>query len=85
LATDLAGVLADHTLPPPERTPVPPPGAFITAETARLVQAVCIHAPRYGTRSATLAAVGDDGLRDYHVSLDAPCRSPLVDARRLRR
>ncbi len=82
LRTELAGILADHTLPPPERTPQPPPGGLITAATARQVQALCIHAGRYGTRSATLAAVGDDGLREYLVSLEAPCRAPLVDARR---
>jgi uncharacterized protein with NRDE domain len=70
-------------MPPIEHTPLPPPGSFITAETARLVQALCIHTPRYGTRSATIAAVADAGLAHYLVSVDAPCRSPLVDARRL--
>ncbi len=82
LATSLAAILSDHTLPPPERTPAPPPGGFLTAETARLVQAVCIHAGRYGTRSATIAAVDATGLRDYLVSLAPACAAPLVDARR---
>ena len=77
VATELAALLSDHTLPPPERTPVPPPGSFITAETARQVQAVCIHTPRYGTRSATLAAVGPSGLEAYLVTLEAPCRAPF--------
>jgi uncharacterized protein with NRDE domain len=79
LATELAALLSDHTMPPPERTPMPPPGSFITAETARAVQAVCIHTPLYGTRSATLAAVGDRGLAHYLVTLEAPCRSPFVN------
>jgi uncharacterized protein with NRDE domain len=84
VATALAGILGDHAMPPPERTPLPPPGSFITAETARLVQAICIHTTRYGTRSATLAAVAPGGLAHYLVSADAPCRSPLVDATRLK-
>jgi uncharacterized protein with NRDE domain len=84
MATRLGGILADHVLPAPESTPVPPPGSFITKETARLVQAICIHTPRYGTRSATLAAVDAGGLAHYLVSADAPCRSPLVDANRLK-
>lgn len=83
LATELADILADHTLPPPERTPLPPPGAFITAETARLVQAVCIHTPMYGTRSATIAAVDQGRLAHYLVSQGTACRAPLVDVRRL--
>jgi uncharacterized protein with NRDE domain len=77
LATELAAILSDHTMPPPERTPVPPPGSFITAETARLVQAICIHTARYGTRSATIAAVGPAGLAHYLVTAEAPCRSPF--------
>jgi uncharacterized protein with NRDE domain len=77
LATELAAILSDHTMPPPEQTPIPPPGSFITAETARLVQAVCIHTPRYGTRSGTLAAVGPGGLAHYLVTLESPCRSPF--------
>jgi uncharacterized protein with NRDE domain len=79
VATELAAILSDHTMPSPEQTPMPPPGSFITAETARLVQAVCIHTPRYGTRSGTLAAVGPRGLAHYLVSLEAPCRAPFVD------
>lgn len=79
LATELAAILSDHTMPPPEKTPVPPPGSFITAETARLVQAICIHTARYGTRSATLAAVGPAGLVHYLVALESPCRSPFFE------
>ena len=79
----LADILSDHELPAAEATPVPPAGAFITAETARLVQAICIHTPLYGTRSATLAAVAPGGLAHYLVSPLAPCRSPMVDASRL--
>lgn len=82
LATALGGILADHTLPSPEHTPLPPPGSFITAETARLVQAVCIHTPRYGTRSATLAAIGPTGLSAYLVSRGPPCRAPLIHTAR---
>jgi uncharacterized protein with NRDE domain len=77
LATELGAILSDHTMPPEEKTPVPPPGSFITAETARLVQAICIHTPRYGTRSATLAAIGPAGLAHYLVTLESPCRSPF--------
>ncbi len=82
VATALAGILSDHTMPPPERTPPAPPGSLIAAagpDAARRVQALCIHTARYGTRSATLAAVTPRGLRHYLVSLDAPCISPLQE------
>jgi uncharacterized protein with NRDE domain len=81
VATELAGILADHTMPPPEQTPQAPPGSLIAEsgpDAARRVQAICIHTPHYGTRSATIAAVGPDGLAHYVVSLDAPCRSPMA-------
>jgi uncharacterized protein with NRDE domain len=81
VATDLADVLSDHTQP--EHPPLPPPGSFITPEIAGALQAVCIHTPRYGTRSATIAALSANGLAHFLVSLEAPCRAPLVDARRL--
>jgi uncharacterized protein with NRDE domain len=57
----------------------------IATELARILAEppVCIHTERYGTRSATVAAVGAAGLAHYLVSVDAACRSPLVDARRL--
>jgi len=81
IATELADILSDHTQP--DEAPLPPPGSFITPETARAVQALCIHTPRYGTRSATIAAVSAAGLEHFLVSLEAPCRAPVVDARRL--
>jgi uncharacterized protein with NRDE domain len=82
VATALAGVLADHTMPPPERTPPAPAGSLIAMagpDAARRVQALCIHTDRYGTRSATIAAVTPRGLGHYLVSLDAPCISPLSE------
>jgi uncharacterized protein with NRDE domain len=82
VATALGGVLADHTMPPPERTPPAPPGSLIALagpEAARRVQALCIHTERYGTRSAAIAAVTPRGLGHYLVSLDAPCISPLME------
>jgi uncharacterized protein with NRDE domain len=83
LATSLAGILADHTPPPPERTPMPPPGSPFTREDAARLQALCIHTPRYGTRHGAITAVSHAGLAGYLVCLDAPCRSPFVDIDRL--
>jgi uncharacterized protein with NRDE domain len=83
LATALAGILADHTVPPPERTPRPPPGSIISPADAARVQAVCIHTAHYGTRSGAIVAVSPGVLAHYLVSLDAPCRAPLVDVHKL--
>jgi uncharacterized protein with NRDE domain len=41
------------------------------------LQAICTHTPVYGTRSATIAAIGSAGLAHYLVSTGPPCTDPL--------
>jgi len=60
-------LLGDHELPPSL-----PEGAL-----ARL-QALCVHTPAYGTRSASLLAFSARGLERYHHAEGPPCQAPLA-------
>lgn len=74
LAERLARVLADHTLP--DRVePVP----RLDPEVARALQAICIHLPFYGTRSATIAALEPGRIAHYLFAAGPPCTAPFVD------
>jgi uncharacterized protein with NRDE domain len=42
--------------------------------------ALCIHLPVYGTRSATLAAIGERGTEALWWADGPPCTTPFVDA-----
>lgn len=75
----LARALADHELPPAAAIEAPPAESQISAETAELLQAICIHTPSYGTRSATIAAVAPDGVARYEFADGPPCRAPFRD------
>ena len=44
------------------------------------LQALCIHTPVYGTRSATLAAIGAGGTEALLWADGPPCTTPFVDA-----
>jgi len=76
----LPAILGDHTTPPPERVPPLPEGAAIPPELAATLQALCVHTPRYGTRSATLAAIGPAGTAALAWADGPPCTTPFVDA-----
>lgn len=73
----LRRVLADHVLPPTRATPEPPP--WLSTETARKLQSLCVHTPTYGTRSSTIAAIGSDGVVSYEFADGPPCIAPFVD------
>jgi uncharacterized protein with NRDE domain len=77
LAPALHRVLADHALPAPEEVPEPP--AWMDRELARQLQAICVHTPTYGTRSATLAAIGNDGVIHYAFAPGPPCTTAMQD------
>lgn len=77
LAAALAEILADHTLPPLEA--VPPHPAGLPPAIARQLEAVCIHAPGYGTRSASLVALEPDRVAAYLHAEGPPCRTPFTD------
>ena len=80
LRAALPAILGDHTTPPPDRIPPLPEGSFIPRELAAALQALCIHTPLYGTRSATLAAIGAGGTEALFWADGPPCTTPFVDA-----
>ena len=80
MAEALPAILGDHALPPVGQPPTLRPELPLPAELARALQAVCIHTPRYGTRSATIAAIGEDGVRALRWADGPPCTTPFVDA-----
>lgn len=79
LSAGLARILADHELPPPARVPAPPPGSFLPAAAYRLLQAICIHTPTYGTRSAAIVALAPGRVAHYLASEGPPCTEPFRD------
>jgi uncharacterized protein with NRDE domain len=83
LRATLAELLADHTLPELERIPPPPPGSPFSRELLVQLQALCIHTPAYGTRSATLAAIVPGELPDYHTAEGPPCQTRFISHRHL--
>lgn len=84
LEASLAGVLADHALPPLESIERPPPGARLSRDVARALQAICIHTPGYGTRSATMAALHPhEGVSHYLYADGPPCEARFADQTRL--
>jgi uncharacterized protein with NRDE domain len=73
----LHAALSDHTRV--RLADVPP--SHLPPELARELTATCIHSEHYGTRSATLLALGD--AIDYRYTEGRPCTSPLIDGRAL--
>jgi len=77
LVPALQRILADHRVPSPRAVPTPP--AWLTAEVARKLQSLCVHTPRYGTRSSTVVAIGSDRVVYYGFADGPPCTTRLVD------
>lgn len=76
LAAALRGVLADHQRPP--LSAVHAERGF-TRELTRELHAICIHTPRYGTRSATLIALAPGRVAHYLHAPGPPCRADLTE------
>jgi uncharacterized protein with NRDE domain len=73
-------LLGDHTMPALEAIAEPPPGAWLSRDMLRALQAICIHTPVYGTRSASVVALGADGKVERYLFADGPpCTTDLVD------
>ncbi len=77
LAPALAGVLADHQRPAIDDVPEPPEGSLFDRATLRELQALCIHTPVYGTRSATLLALAPGRVAHYLFADGPPCTAPF--------
>ncbi len=56
----------------------PPDEVFL-----RELQALCIHTPSYGTRSAAVVAVSPTGVEAYRFANGSPCTTPFTDVRPL--
>jgi uncharacterized protein with NRDE domain len=79
VASALAAVLAAHDTASPEALPPLPPGSPLTPELARALDAVCVHTPGYGTRSAALVALAPGRLAHYRHAAGPPCTAPWRD------
>ncbi len=73
LVPGLAAALADHELPPEDSLPPLAAGLPLTPELQRALQALCIHLPSYGTRSATILALRPGALLHYLYAPGPPC------------
>jgi len=67
----LIEVLSDRSLPDAEHLPALHPDAPFDAEVARLLQAICVKTPVYGTVSATVAALSP-GRVEHYAFCDSP-------------
>jgi uncharacterized protein with NRDE domain len=72
--------LADHARPPDDRVGEPPPCSPFGKDFLASLQQICIHTPAYGTRSSSIAALGDDRVLAYHHAEGHPCETRFVDA-----
>jgi len=78
LAPALRAALADHTMPDDAELPAPPP--WMDRDTARRLQATCVHTAAYGTRSMTLAGIREGDIAHYAFADGPPCVTEPVDA-----
>jgi uncharacterized protein with NRDE domain len=79
LSRRLHAALSDHALPPLEAIATPPSGTGWSRALARQLQALCIHTPAYGTRSATIVALAPGRVAHYLHAPGPPCRTALED------
>lgn len=75
----LAAMLGDHEKPPLSDVEEPPPTSRFDRRFIRELHALCIHTPIYGTRSATIAALGPNTTAAYWFANGPPCVTPFVD------
>ncbi|MFH1463490.1 MAG: NRDE family protein [Pseudomonadota bacterium] len=68
-AAGLHRVLADHTQP----EAVPPSDLPLSPAVLRGLQALCVHLPGYGTRSAALVALRPGAVLDHRHADGPPC------------
>ncbi|MBU8899945.1 hypothetical protein DRW03_00195 [Corallococcus sp. H22C18031201] len=79
LAEGLKALLADHALPDVEALPPALDGDALPREFVRQLQALCIHTPGYGTRSAALIAMAPGQVGHYLATENAPCQGGWRD------
>ncbi|MDW8362996.1 MAG: NRDE family protein [Myxococcales bacterium] len=75
----LGALLADHVEPPASASQGPAlPASFDPALAARL-QALCVHTPAYGTRSASALCIQEGHVERYWYADGPPCRTAWTD------
>lgn len=79
LYSGLVRALGDHEKPNLDRIEPPPPGAPFDRDILRELQALCIHTPVYGTRSATVLAIEPGRIAHYAFADGPPCSTPFTD------
>jgi uncharacterized protein with NRDE domain len=79
----LGGLLADHQLPDEGSLADPPVHSVLNKPLLRQLQALCIHTPVYGTRSATVIAVVPGRIAHYAFADGPPCTARFVDVSHL--
>jgi uncharacterized protein with NRDE domain len=85
LVPHLRAALADHTQPPEASLPALPPGSPIDRALQIRLEQPCIHTEAYGTRWATIAAIGPGGVHQYLYADGPPCTTELRDGTELLR
>lgn len=91
MVEDLRAMLADHRTEPPDAVMLAlaqeraerPAASWLTPEVVRALDALCIHTPVYGTRSATLVALEPGRVAQYLFAEGPPCTTPFRDVRAL--
>lgn len=81
----LPAALADHARPALEEVPPPPAGSTFSREMLQSIQAICVHTPIYGTRSATLLALSPGRVEHYLYADGPPCTARFADVTELLR
>lgn len=75
----LEGALADRERPALEEIPEPPPASVLGRELLRELAALCVRTAGYGTRSSTVVAIAEGGVRRFRYADGPPDGTPFVD------
>jgi uncharacterized protein with NRDE domain len=71
-------VLGDHVVPPMPPAPKERLPAWLSLDDLPRLQALCVHTPAYGTRTAALFAFSERGLEQYFSAEGPPCQTALT-------
>jgi uncharacterized protein with NRDE domain len=85
LVPHLRAALGDHDEPPLEAITRPPPGSMFPLPILQKLQALCIHTPTYGTRSATILGLARGRVGHYLFADGPPCVTAFEDVAELLR
>ena len=79
LVPALRALLADHHRPDPSLLPREGAAHGYDPELLGLLQALCVHTPFYGTRSATVLLLSEGAVERYLYADGPPCQRPFDD------